>query len=48
MPKVEGAGLGLAICQRLVEIMKGRIWIDSTAGKGSSFYFSFSTPVIVE
>ena len=48
MPKVQGAGLGLAICARLTEIMKGRIWVESARGKGSTFYFTFNTPVIIE
>jgi len=48
VPKVQGAGLGLAICKRLAELMKGRIWVESVPGKGSSFLFSFSTPVMVE
>ncbi len=47
-PKVSGAGLGLAICRRMAELMKGHIWIESELGKGSTFYFSFNTPVIVE
>jgi PAS domain S-box-containing protein len=38
--KYGGAGLGLAICTRIVEKMGGRLWLESEGGRGSTFYFT--------
>jgi CheY-like chemotaxis protein len=38
--KFGGTGLGLAISKRIIELMKGKIWIESDLGKGARFIFT--------
>ncbi len=46
--KTEGSGIGLALTKSLVELLKGRIWVESAPGKGSTFHIELPAQKIDE
>lgn len=43
--KIQGSGLGLSICKRIVELHNGHIWIESTSDAGTNIKFSISKQI---
>jgi len=45
--KTEGTGAGLAIIKRTLEVMGGRVWVESAPGQGATFWLAFPAELVV-
>jgi two-component system sensor histidine kinase BaeS len=46
--RADGSGIGLAVVKELVEAHKGRVWVESKEGEGSTFYFTLPAAALAE
>jgi len=42
----EGTGIGLAVCKKIVNFYQGEIWFEGEIGKGTTFFFTLTKPVV--
>ncbi|MEP6537217.1 MAG: ATP-binding protein [Bryobacteraceae bacterium] len=46
--EIEGSGIGLALCKKIIEQYNGRLWVESEEGSGSKFYFAIPSPAYIQ
>jgi signal transduction histidine kinase/CheY-like chemotaxis protein len=44
----DGTGIGLSIAWKIIDTLKGKMWVNSIVGKGSTFFFSLPSSIITE